>query len=120
MDLVFIIDAEEGNRASELEIIFDLIIVLAKHLDHELVERVIIAIPHLQRIPGITPLHLPLQTHLFCLFAEGFLFCLILHLEQQTLLLKRQYGRNLLMTHDRLQRYDIFVKNSRKGRDFPK
>ena len=68
-----------------------LIVALTEHLDHELVEGVIVTLAHLQGIPGITTLHLPHQPHLLGLLAEGILLCGILHLEQQPLLLECLY-----------------------------
>ena len=90
-----------------------IILTLAMHLDHELVKRVIVALPHFHGPPGITTLNLPLQPHLLGLFAVGFLLGLILHLEQQTLLLECQYRRILLITHKapaKLQNRNEYLK----------
>ena len=105
MNLILSVDTEEYHRLSELEVMFDLLIALAEHLHHQLVQGVIITSAHLQGIPGVTALHLPLQSHLFGLLTEGFLLGLILHLEQQPLLLKCQNGRNILIFHNWLQSY---------------
>ena len=86
LDLVLAIHTEEGHRSAELEIMFNLLVTLPEHLHHELVQRVIVALPHLQRIPGITTLHLPLQSHLLGLLTERLFLSGILHLEQQFLL----------------------------------
>ena len=68
-----------------------LVITLTEHLYHQLIERIIVALSHLQGIPGITTLHLPHQSHFLGLFAEGILLGGILHLEQQPLLLECLY-----------------------------
>ena len=81
--------SKECHRPAVLEIMLYLIVIpLTEHLDDELVQRVIITLPHFKRIPGIAPFHFPLQTHLFGLLAEGILLGCIFHLEQQPLLLK--------------------------------
>ena len=97
--------SKEYHGFPELEVMFYLLVALAEHLYHQLVQGIIIAFAHLQGIPGITALHLPLQPHLFGLLTEGFLLGLILHLEQQPLLLECQNGRNLLIFHNWLQSY---------------
>ena len=75
--------SKESHRPSKLKImLYVVVVILSEHLHHKLVQRVIIALPHLQRIPCITTLNLPLQPHLLGLFAESFLLRLILQLEQ--------------------------------------
>ena len=111
---IFRITGKESHWSAEFEVMLYLIILaLAMHLDHELVERVIVALPHFYRPPGITTFHLPLQPHLLGLFAVGFLLGLILHLEQQPLLLECQYRRILLITHKspaKLQNRNEYLK----------
>ena len=68
-----------------------LLIALTEYLHDELVQRVVVTLAHFQRIPGITTLHLPLQTHFLSLLAVGFLFGGVLHLEQEPLLLEGLY-----------------------------
>ena len=106
---ILINTSEKCYRPAELEIVLYLLVALPEHFHHELVQRVIVALAHLQRIPGIAALHLPLQSHLLGLLAESLFLSRILHLEQQPLLLKRQYRRSLLISHNRLQRYDNFM-----------
>jgi hypothetical protein len=59
---------------------------LTEYLYHQLVQRVVVALSHPQRPPGITTLHLPLQSHLLGLLAESLFLSSVLHLEQQFLL----------------------------------
>ena len=110
---ILINTSEKRHRPAELEIVLYLFVALSEHFHHELVQRVIVALAHLQRIPGIAAFHLPLQSHLLGLLAESLFLSRILHLEQQPLLLKRQYRRSLLISHNRLQRYDNFMKTQR-------
>ena len=78
-------DVPESTRIKQT------VITLTEHLYHQLIERVIVALAHLQGVPGITTLHLPHQSHLLGLFTEGILLGSILHLEQQPLLLECLY-----------------------------
>ena len=83
--------AEKTDRSPEFEVMLYLVITLTEHLYHQLIERVIVALAHLQGVPGITTLHLPHQSHLLGLFAESILLGGILHLEQKPLLLECLY-----------------------------
>jgi hypothetical protein len=86
----------------------------AEHLYHQLVQRVVVALSHPQRPPGITTLHLPLQPHLLGLLAESLLLRLILQLEQQPLLLERQDWRILLISHELAAKIIFFLDISTK------
>ena len=115
LNLILVVNAEKGHGPPELEVVFYLVVVtLPEHLHHQLVQRVIVAPAHLQRIPCITALHLPLQTHLLGLLAKGLLLSLILQLEQQSLLLKRQYRRVLLISHELAAKIIFFLDISTK------
>ena len=106
-DLPLLVDAEEGHRPAELEVMLYLVILaLTVHLHDELVQRVIVAFAHPHGIPGIAALHLPLQPRCLGLLAKGLLLSGILHLEQQPLLLQCQYRRSLLISHNCVQRYE--------------
>ena len=88
LDLVLFVDTEKGYRSAKLKIMLYLIVItLTENLDHELIQRVIIAFAHFQRKPGIATFHLSLQSHFLGLFAKSLLLGLILQLEQQPLLL---------------------------------
>jgi len=66
----------------------------AKHLDAELVERVIVSAPDADGPPGIATLDAPLHANGIYLLGEGLLLFFILHLEQKLLALKFKDGGN--------------------------
>ena len=84
---LIILTRKKHHCLAELEGMLDVLVSSAEHLYHQLVEGVVITLTHLQGIPCITPFDLPFYACLFSLFAECLLLCLILQLEQQTLLL---------------------------------
>ena len=75
------IAGEKYDGFAKFEVVLDVGIGSAHHLHSQLVERIIVALGDLQRIPSIATLYLPHHSHLFGLFAEGFFLGLILHLE---------------------------------------
>ena len=111
LNLVLVVHTEEDHRTPELEVVLYLVVVpLTVNLYHQLVQRVVIALSHLQRIPGITALHLPLQPHLLGLFVKGLLLSGILHLEKQPLLRQFLYRS----CHNCAQNYYIFCELPKK------
>lgn len=79
--------AKEKNRFAKLEVMSDVLIRYAEHLNSHLIERIIERRPHPQREPRITAFHLAPNAHGLGLLAKRLFFSLILYLEQQTLLL---------------------------------
>ena len=79
---------EEHHRTTELEVMLNVRVSGAYHLNGQLVQRVVIAASHLDWPPRLTALHLSLNAYLLGLLAKGFLFGLILQLQQESLLLE--------------------------------
>ena len=87
LDLAVLVLMEEHHRLAKLECMFDVLVGCTENLHHQLVERIIVALSHLQGPPRIAALHFPQNPHFFGLLAKRFLLGLILQLEQQPLLL---------------------------------
>ena len=83
---------EKNHRAPELEIVLDVLITGAVHLNAQLVETVIIALTGFQGEPGISTLHLPLHPDGLGELAEILLFAVVFNLQQHALLLKDENG----------------------------
>ena len=89
---IIVFHPKESHRPTKLEVMFYhtrchiailcfLLVALTVHLHSQLVQRVVIAPPNPQRIPGITTHHLPLQSHLLGLLTKSIFLRLILQLE---------------------------------------
>ena len=102
---------EEHNRPAVLEVVVDLLVALAGHLDAVLVQGVVIGAADLEREPGVATCHLARQPDVLGHLAIGLLLLLVFHPEQFPLLLQQHYGRR--MTHILVtfqpQRYNIFL-----------
>ena len=77
--------AEKHDRTAKLEVVFDVLVGGAEHLDGPLVERVVEALAHPQREPRVTPLHLSGHAGGLGLSPKLLFLRVILHLEQQFL-----------------------------------
>ena len=92
-DLALLVDAEEGHRPAELEVLawrahlLGLLVGGMEDFEAQLVERIVVAAPHAQGPPGIAALHLPRHTHFLGLASKGLLLSLIFQLQQEPLLL---------------------------------
>ena len=83
---------EELHRPPELEIMLDILLGCAENLDAQLVERVVVASPYLERKPRVAALHLAQQARELGELSERFLLTVVLHLKQQPLLAEQVYG----------------------------
>ncbi len=83
---------EKQHRAAILKVMLYICIGKSIYFYNQLVERIIITLAYAQWKPGIAPLHLAFNTHGLRLLPEGFLLCIIFHLQQQTLALQGLYG----------------------------
>ena len=84
--------SEEADGASILEVVFDVGIFGAGHLQHQLVQRVVVTASGGDGEPAHAALHLACHAHGFRLPAELFLLVFVLHAQQQLLLLEVQAG----------------------------
>ena len=89
--------------------LYFVILALSEDLDDQLVQGVVIALAQFDGVPGISAFHLPLQARFLGLFAVGFLFGGVFHLEQQPVLLECQNRRTLLISHNWMQSYEIIL-----------
>ena len=83
---------EEHHWLAILEVVVYLLVALAGHFDAELIKRIIIGAPHVQREPGVAACHLARQPHRLAVQAIGLLLLLVFHLEQMPLMLQLYYG----------------------------
>ena len=79
---------EEHDGFAVLEVVVDVLVGGASHLDAELVQGVVVGAADAQRVPGITARHLARQPHGLGVQAIGLLLLLIFDLEQVPLLLQ--------------------------------
>ena len=88
-DFVVRVDVEKHHLSAKLEVVFHIGVGGAKHLHHQLVERVVVGAANAKRQPAVATLHFAPHAQRFGLSAKLFLFGVILHLQQRTLLLEQ-------------------------------
>ena len=88
-DFVVRVDVEKHHLTAKLEVVFHIGVGGAKHLHHQLVERIVVGTANAKRQPAVATLHFAPHAQRFGLSAKLFLFGVILHLQQRTLLLEQ-------------------------------
>lgn len=84
--------SEEADRLSVFEIMLCLVLFLPMHFDAVLVQRIVVRLSRLQRVPRFSSLYLPSDALRLSLLAERITLRLIFQLEKPLLLLKFKYG----------------------------
>ena len=84
--------AEEHHGATVFKVVLYLLVGCAEHFHRQLVERVVVASPYLERKPRVAALHLAQQARELGELSERFLLTVVLHLKQQPLLAEQVYG----------------------------
>ena len=86
LGICILCNGKKAYRTSKFEVMFNVSVCCSVYLYSQLVERVVVAFAHVDRIPGIATLYLALHTDGFSLSAESFLLAVVFYFEQQPLL----------------------------------
>ena len=92
-----LVHGEEHHGLAKLEVVLDVGVGGARHLQGHLVERIVGAAAHGEGKPRVATLHLAPHSHRLRLLAIGFLLRCVFHLEQRALLLQCLYWRDHLV-----------------------
>ena len=92
VDFAIAAHAEEAHGPAVFEIVLDVGVLCAIHLNDKLVERIIVRPSAADGIPGIAPLHFAKQADTLGLAAVGLALGTVFYLEQQPVLLEGEDG----------------------------